>query len=226
MAAQTFTLSDAETMVVQAIHGAGVATVNVGTPAVDAAINKAVANVLADVSLPEFAGSLYSTSALTFTSGSAPLPADCMIPIGLQVAGWIAVRRSLTEVIRINATPLGSIQEGSYCFAGTTAMFAPTPASAPTYTLHYIAIPALLTGASDPIEVSPQLFTPIWLQAALMCLGQYAGADQNEIQRLTGRYESIIARLTGREDKELAKAASEQARQRIRIGMPSDQSGT
>lgn len=225
LSAQTFTLADAVTVLTRLLKGAGVAHTTVGDAGMASAINKAVITVLNDVALPEFAGSLYKTSTPTFTSGVASLAADCMIPLALDVAGNLYVRRGLSEIVRIPQTPLVGVSEGSYCFAGNSCLMRPTPSGSPTYTIHYLAVPATLVAAGDAIEVSPQLFDSICTQAAITCLTQYPGGDPNDLGRLVQTYDALIARHTGRADKQLAKADSEAARRTIRMGMPATQSG-
>lgn len=210
MAGQTFTLADAQAVVTSAIKGTGVAQTSVGTAVIQSAINKAVAATLVAVGLPEYAGDLYDTANLTFTSDVGPMPVDTLLPIAWGVTGALCTRKALSEVIRGQLTPLPGTTEHAYAFAGNNVIIRPVLANGDVNTFHYLKIPDLLTQASDVIQVSPALFQAICLQAALVCMGQWEGADQNEIARLSQWYQSLVDGFSGKRDQDLLKAWAEQ----------------
>ena len=211
MVLQAFTLADAQALVIMALKGSGIAETSVGDPAILLAINRAIGSVVSAVGLPEFAGDLYTSGTLTFTDCIADQPSSVLLPIALEMSDGVTQRKALTELMRADKTGLtGSTAEYVYAFAGAKVFIRPTPAAGATATLHYIGIPNLLVNATDVIQASPALFQAICLEAAVVCMGQWSGADQSEVARLSTWRQSLVDGFSGRRDQELLKAWAEQ----------------
>jgi len=222
MSATPLTFEDLRIAIVTALKGVATANVAIGQGTMDMAANKAIIRVLADAPLAEHAGSCYLSATQTLTAGVGSLPADCLIPLALDISGSKMVKKPLMETLRVEQTGLPGTNEYVYTFAGNKVIVRP---NATTSTLHYLKMADLMVGASDPFPLGPAFFLPCVLAATLTAAEKMAGVDSNQVGRLQSQYDQVISRLNGNLDKDLLMAWATQGARSVTFGPSADNSG-
>lgn len=188
------TLASVEQEVYVRLGGMPQVQENVGRSVVQAAINAAQLQVLADLPHAFVAGSCLSVQDIPGANGSHPLPPGVVAVLGVQCPGGISVRYgSLDAILRFpSQAPPGVSQEVGYYPTATAILVRPYQAS---ITAYLAMAPTVMSTDNDPVSLSPVAFGALCSRAALTVAGQWRDFPADRLALMENQYKSAVATI-------------------------------
>lgn len=212
MAQITFTANDAVNEITVRLKGYQVSEQHVGgISAILLAITTAQMLICQKTRSFAIAGSLCDKETLTFTTGVASMPSDCVVAKILQIGTSKMTKMEFEDLLRWGERPPAA--EYVYAFYGNEVRLAPHYATADLY---YIKAPELLTTGASALQVAPVAFMATCLRATLTLLARWEGVSPDLFSVLGEEYKASISDLMDFINEPLAEALKETGRKQPR----------